>query len=191
MLLLCAAGSVALHSMLLLMQFTPPASPGALTASRDQGSAWPDLQLRLQTLAQTVDAGVAVASPAQAPAAEAEPVAAAAPQEEMAPGQDEREAFIPRPLLSVAPSATSEIVLEAPAGFNAERYFGILSLFIDELGRVRYIAADAPLLPPVLEQLARDAFMAAQFSPGQIDGQPVKSRQRVEVVFDGRPPSVH
>jgi periplasmic protein TonB len=100
----------------------------------------------------------------------------------------ERDSFVPRPLLSMPPRAVVPVVVSAPeADIPAGRHSGILSLFIDELGRVRHISADEPLLPPALEQAAREAFMSAQFSPGQVDGVAVRSRQRVEVVFDNTP----
>ncbi len=96
--------------------------------------------------------------------------------------------YIPRSLLSVPPSALVPIVLAMPEGdFAAERYAGVLSLFIDEEGHVKHVAAEGVTLPPTFEQVAREAFMAAPFVPGQIEGRAVKSRQRVEVVFDNRP----
>ena len=51
-------------------------------------------------------------------------------------------------------------------------------------GQVRHVAPDDILLPPALEQRAREAFMAGRFSPGRVDGQVTKSRMRVEVVFE-------
>ncbi|WP_196305726.1 energy transducer TonB [Variovorax paradoxus] len=98
--------------------------------------------------------------------------------------------YIPRSLLSAPPSALMPIVLDAPEGaFAAGRYVGVLSIFIDEEGRVRHVdvAEEGSTLPPPFEQVAREAFSAALFSPGQMDGRTVKSRQRVEVVFDNTP----
>ncbi|MBT2300810.1 energy transducer TonB [Variovorax paradoxus] len=95
---------------------------------------------------------------------------------------------MPRPLLSVPPIAQTPVMIAAPPGESGiGRHVGILSLFIDEEGRVQHIAANEPLLPPTFEQAARDAFMSAQFAPGQVDGRVVKSRVRVEVVFDNTP----
>ena len=96
--------------------------------------------------------------------------------------------YVPRPLLSVAPVAQAPVTLIAPPGdTRMARHVGILSLFIDEEGRVQHIAANEPVLPPAFEQAAREAFMAARFTPGEVDGLPVKSRVRVEVVFDSTP----
>ncbi|MDM0035966.1 energy transducer TonB [Variovorax sp. J22P271] len=100
-------------------------------------------------------------------------------------GDDE---YVPRPLLSVPPVAQSLVIIAAPEGLaDLDRHVGILSLFIDEDGRVHHVSADEAALPPAFEQAAREAFMAARFSPGQIDGRLVKSRVRVEVVFDSIP----
>ncbi len=96
--------------------------------------------------------------------------------------------YVPRPLLTVPPVAQAPVLIGEPTGATQTgRYVGILSLFIDEEGRVQYVAADEPALPPLYEQAARDAFIAARFSPGQVDGRAVKSRVRVEVVFDSTP----
>jgi hypothetical protein len=96
--------------------------------------------------------------------------------------------YIPRPLLSVGPAATVPVLIDTPIGnFGVARQMGILSLFIDEEGAVQHVAGSEPLLPALLEQAAREAFMAARFTPGEVDGRPVKSRIRVEVVFDNTP----
>jgi periplasmic protein TonB len=96
--------------------------------------------------------------------------------------------YIPRPLLTVPPSSLASIVLDVPEGtFAGERYAGVLSLFIDEEGQVKHVAADGTTLPPEFEQVAREAFMASPFLAGQLEGRSVKSRLRVEVVFDSRP----
>lgn len=99
--------------------------------------------------------------------------------------RSEFDAYLPRQLLSEPPEAQTEIVIESPPEENFPgRRIGVLTLFIDEEGQVRHVAPDDILLPPELEQLARDAFMAGRFSPGRINGQPTKSRMRVEVVFE-------
>jgi protein TonB len=96
--------------------------------------------------------------------------------------------YVPRPLLSVPPVAREPPVFAPPPGEMLRgRYVGILSLFIDDHGQVQRIVVDEAGLPEVLEQAAREAFMAAQFTPGEIDGTAVKSRVRVEVIFDDAP----
>ena len=96
--------------------------------------------------------------------------------------------YVPRPLLTVPPVARTPVIFAAPEGeMFRGRHVGVLSLFIDEHGQVQRIEADAASLPEAFEQAAREAFMAAQFAPGEIDGAAVKSRVRVEVIFDDTP----
>lgn len=105
-----------------------------------------------------------------------------------APGptdQDGKSAYVPRPLLSMAPIPQGPVIIEPPVGETiASRHVGILSLFIDEEGRVHHIVPNEPRLPPMFERAAYDAFMAVRYTPGRLDGAPVKARIRVEVVFD-------
>jgi len=102
----------------------------------------------------------------------------------------ETDSYIPRNQLSTPPVPKTTIVLEPPLGeLTNDRLVGILSLFIDEQGRVQRVDAEEPTLPPAFEQAAREAFMAAEFSSGKVDGLAVKSRMRVEVVFESMSPS--
>ena len=93
--------------------------------------------------------------------------------------------FYPRTALDVGPYPMGSIVIDYPP-FKSDRksYASVLWLFIDEGGKVVRTKIDGPSLPAPLEQAARDAFMGATFSPGHVDGLPVRSRIRVEVVFD-------
>ncbi|MBI5927513.1 MAG: hypothetical protein HY836_18155 [Aquabacterium sp.] len=96
--------------------------------------------------------------------------------------------YIPRPQLSVAPIPRVPILIAPPEGDKEPaRRVVVLSLYIDESGHVRHIEADDNDMPPAYVQAARAAFMTATFSPGQLEGQQVKSRTRVEVVFDNTP----
>jgi hypothetical protein len=104
--------------------------------------------------------------------------------------------YVPRPLLAIAPEAAAPVVIDAPqpasgasTGQLIGRYTGVLALYIDEQGIVRGIEEEPPALPEAMARAARAAFMNARFSPGQMDGHPVKSRIRVEVVFDDSPES--
>jgi len=124
----------------------------------------------------------AAASAAKAPPPR--PAASAVP-DPWTPGNPARGAYLPRPLLSIAPKIQTEVVIATPPGADdGARHVGVLSLFIDEQGRVRHIDPDDPALPPVLEEAAREAFMGARFLPGQVDGRAVKSRVNVEVAFE-------
>jgi protein TonB len=135
----------------------------------------------------------AKANPASAPAVHGE-AAVAAPTGEVSSAASgavsvsaasAETGYVPRPLLTIAPVAKAPVDIVMPSGVvEVGRRVGVLVLYIDEQGRVRRIEAEPPLLPPAMERAAREAFAAARFSPGQVDGQVVKSRIRVEVTFD-------
>jgi protein TonB len=211
---LCIVASLAAHLMALNMRIPREAPKQAVHPSA--GSAR-TMQARLVSgVRPTAFEGEAAAMPetaamgrsiADAPAQPAPPateraraselggtattesVAAPSPSIASPDAASELDEYVPRPLLSMAPFARAPVVIAPPPDETAiGRHQGILSLFIDEEGRVQHIAADkdAPL-PPAFEQAAREAFLAAQFAPGQIDGRAVKSRVRVEVVFDNTP----
>lgn len=96
--------------------------------------------------------------------------------------------YIPRPQLSIPPIAQAPLILGTPEGpFEPQRITGILSLYIDENGQVHHVSAHGERMPAAFEEVARQAFMAMTFRPGQLNGQPVKSRIRIEVVFDNTP----
>ncbi len=92
-------------------------------------------------------------------------------------------------MLSVAPVPVSVVVIPFPEVEGpAERYVTRLLLFIDEFGKVVRVRVDGPSLPQALEEAARNAFLNARFSPGQVDGLAVRSRIRVEVTFEAANP---
>lgn len=96
--------------------------------------------------------------------------------------------YVPRPQLSTAPRPSTPVVVPFPAEVTSPgRYAAILALFIDETGVVRRVRVDGPSLPKPMEDAARDSFLQAHFSPGEVDGRQVKSLIRVEVVFDNTP----
>ncbi|MBL8350581.1 MAG: energy transducer TonB [Burkholderiaceae bacterium] len=99
------------------------------------------------------------------------------------------EAYVPRPQLTQAPSPREAILLDYPAdGPAAGRFVAMLTLYIDEQGWVRRADVDRDeALPEVLRQAARAAFGRQRYSPGQVDGQPVRSRIRIEVVYESQP----
>jgi hypothetical protein len=93
--------------------------------------------------------------------------------------------YLPRNLLSVAPAAQTSIVIPYPPEVaGTGRYAGIFALFIDELGEVRGVRMEDQRLPPAMENAVKQIFMQTRFSAGQRDGRDVKSRIRVEIVFD-------
>ncbi len=101
------------------------------------------------------------------------------------PAVDADDSYLPRSMLSVAPSPTGPVVIDYPA-FDGEqaRYVSELSLFIDTSGRVLRVRVEGKALPQALEEAARSAFLGARFQPGQQEGRAVRSRIRVEVSFD-------
>ncbi|WP_369645650.1 hypothetical protein [Variovorax sp. V118] len=111
--------------------------------------------------------------------------------QEAATRPEELDGYVPRPLLTQAPVPRAPIEIHPPnseRGASAPKYAGVLSLFIDEDGEVRHILADEPPLPYEFEQAVRNAFSVARFIPGMRDGRIVKSRLKVEVVFDAIAP---
>lgn len=103
-------------------------------------------------------------------------------------GQGTGDDYIPRPQLSAPPRPAAAVVIPFPKDItHRARYTAILALFIDETGVVRRVRVDTPALPGPLEDAARETFLQAHFSPGEINGQHVKSLIRVEVVFDNTP----
>ncbi len=105
------------------------------------------------------------------------------------PGVDRDDDYYPRAMLTLAPSPFEAILIDYPAIENDQgHYSSELTLFIDETGRVLRVRVEGAALPRALEEAARNAFIDARFRAGEAEGLAVKSRIRVEVVFDNRPP---
>ena len=156
-----------------------PASAASMAASEP-------LAVASSSLSEAASSTIAAAS-AQG---EADATAAAGAVGEV--GAAPADGYVPRPQLSIAPEPAIPVVIATPpatagTGRFIGRYSGVLVLYIDEQGRVRRIEAEPPVLPEAMERAAREAFLGARFSPGQVDGHVVKSRIRVEVVFDDGP----
>jgi hypothetical protein len=102
-----------------------------------------------------------------------------------APGAMGDEEFFPRDALDVGPFPTAPVLIDYPTtGAMTGTHAGILSLFIDEVGKVVRVRVDTQALAPAMQDAARSAFMDATFAPGMVDGLPVRSKIRVEVVFE-------
>jgi TonB family protein len=91
--------------------------------------------------------------------------------------------YLARRELDQAPAAQAAIDLPFPAAAPPGSYRAVLTLFIDASGQVQRVRSEGSGLPPSLEDAARQAFLAARFEPGVKDGQPVRSRIRVEVEY--------
>ena len=190
---LCVAASLAAHALLLTVVGKPKpmapsvGHPGSASAAvkaaltSPAGRSLPAAMKPRALPAEPLPAATATAEQASNPES-------AGPSSSTLPGNDGQDEFIPRPLLTAPPVAQAPVILVAPPGeTQIARHVAILALYIDEQGQVRRVSASDPPLPPALEQAAREAFLAARFAPGQIDGRAVKSRIRVEVVFDNTP----
>jgi hypothetical protein len=96
--------------------------------------------------------------------------------------------YLPRSALSVGPRPQLPVLIDYPPFVgDAERYVCEFEIFIDDNGGVVRVVADDPSLPSILAQAVRDAFLLARFTPGEVDGLAVRSRMRIEVVFESRP----
>lgn len=111
------------------------------------------------------------------------------PQMEALPSLER--SYLPRELLSRGPLAQGVILLQWPPQAPLSGSFrGQLRLFIDEQGVVRRVEAADDGLPDMLFEAARLAFQDARFSPGELQGQAVRSVIRVEVSFENGPLNV-
>ena len=100
--------------------------------------------------------------------------------------------YLSRSQLDQPPAAQSDIALPFPDTAPLGSYRAVLTLFIDPTGQVQRVrtesaegteSTEGASLPPSLDNAARQAFLAARFTPGVKDGQPVRSRIRVEVLY--------
>lgn len=99
--------------------------------------------------------------------------------------------YVPRGLLTRSPVAESSVLLSWPAQAPWRGSFtGVLRLYIDEQGTVRRVEPADEGLPEVLFEAARLAFQDTRFSPGELQGQAVRSVIRVEVSFENGPLNV-
>ena len=210
---ICASLSIVAHA--LAVTLLPPMEPATRAKPRAAGaySAWqtrmrqagvqPSTVTPSQRSAATV---IAQAMPSAAPQTQEpeQPLATPTPTEESAQppaqsGTDETDTgangnlqglteYIPRPQLSLPPVPQTPAIITPPSGnYPVERITGILSLYIDETGKVHHIVSSGAPMPPEFEEAAKQTFMALPFRPGILDGIPVKSRIRIEVVFDNSP----
>ena len=104
-----------------------------------------------------------------------------------APADDED--YVDPRRLTVRPSPVGDVVLpELPASDLKTALKAVMTLFIDDTGRVVRIRVESSNLPVDAEVAIRQVFMQAPFRPGAIDGRAVKSRMRIEVGFDAAAP---
>lgn len=98
------------------------------------------------------------------------------------------EGFITKERLSVSAQPLTDIQIPWPPGLPVMGVTSaVFTIFIDELGIVRDVVPDGHTLSPVMEAVARDAFLAAAFRPALLNGRAVKSIKRIEVEFEFLP----
>ncbi len=96
------------------------------------------------------------------------------------------EGYLPRQGLTRAPMARSLVQISYPEGVpDGQVHKARVALYIDETGTVRRVKViNGNDLPAPMEEAVRLSFMQASFTPGELDGQVVKSRIQIEVEFD-------
>lgn len=193
-LLACAALSVLAHVGLMACigqagevgrqarRVPAPAALSARLAPPDVGPMPAATEAPPELPAAAPGVGLEAPSPLPQQPVAAVPPAAASPQ----PAAFDEDDYIPRPRLSVPPAALQPVLLAWPTenAPPAGRYTAVLSLFIDEQGRVQRIRFDDEALPPALREQAQAAFAGMRYTPGQLGGRVVKSRIRLEVSFE-------
>ena len=186
------ASALAGHALVLSAALDPGSA-----AVAQRGSNGPAMQVR-QVPAEVPPPPASTTAPVEAaePAVVLEPPAhGVAPIEpltapERTPRGDLRGFdYVPRELLSTPPTPVEDIEVPFPDSIGGSDFKLSLqlSLFIDETGQVQRVRVDGPPLAPDLESAARQAFVRARFTPGQVDGRAVRSLIRVEVTFESRP----
>lgn len=200
----CAGLSLGLHlALAIAWQPQPARAAAALNPARPPSPLQTRLVVLLPTSAvpaATVAPAAAMAStdlppagdPPEAATAEINAVAAGSaadtaiehdPVSVAAAGWDD---YLPRSLLSITPSPREAIALDYPAdGPVVGRFLLTLTLYIDETGAVRRVdvASDEPV-PDALRQAAQAAFAGRRFSPGELASGVVKSRIRIEALYE-------
>lgn len=189
----CVGLSVAMHLALLAgwsstdlrRNAAPAPHPAAAVAARLVPQQVPMVAPSPQPRAVTSAVPVPLAASTPAALAPVAYGAGPAPADDVPGLAGAFDVYIPRPQLTVAPQPRSEIVLGYPAdGPDIGQFAAVITLFIDEEGWVRHVRVEGDELPQSLVHAARATFSGARFSPGQVDGQPVKSRIRVEAVYE-------
>jgi hypothetical protein len=89
-----------------------------------------------------------------------------------------------RPYLSVAPSERTDVIVERPRLGGISPVVLHLTLYIDETGKVRRVRNDTPGIQREYVDAATRAFSVAEFRPGEIGGQAVRSLLQMDVTFD-------
>lgn len=141
---------------------------------------------------QSVSEGAELRSP-EHPAAATVAVIAASPSPlpilpPSLPHGFDRDAYLPGSRLDLRPIPNQAIVVgvENMPGFDMDKGQAIMVLFIGAEGTVDHVDIDSTDMPPDVTVSLADIFRAASMSPGWKDGQPAKSRMKIQVDFERR-----
>lgn len=93
-------------------------------------------------------------------------------------------AYVDDSLLTARPSVSGNIQILFPPDAPEGLFQATLKIYIDEDGSVQQVDVEAINLPEPLANAAIAAFKAARFAAGEVNGTPVKSTSRIEVVFN-------
>jgi hypothetical protein len=93
--------------------------------------------------------------------------------------------YIPSSRLTRSPRPTAPVDLSFPRHWSSlGRYRAHFALYVDEQGVVQRVERVEGDFPPPLETVVRQTFMGVLFTPGELDGRPVRARMTIEVTFD-------
>ena len=209
LLAVCVTGSVALH-LGLGMQLSEAAL--ATSARPPAATAQPPRLQRITVVTYTPSAARDTPAPAHSPVRTVTghtaprppdlaaatlpdldtlpPTSAGVPQDAADTAADSD--YLPRDRLTRGPVPQQSIDLVYPDLAPIGQFRTVITLFIDDQGvvqRVRFDEADETGLPPILEEATRQTFLRSPFTPGEIDGQPIRSRLRIEVAYTAETPT--
>lgn len=92
--------------------------------------------------------------------------------------------YVDASLLTIRPRVVGDLLLLYPPSAPSGTFKAQVTILIDEQGRVEQVLLADDALPPELANSAISAFKAARFTPGEVDGTPVRSSVQIEVEFD-------
>lgn len=122
------------------------------------------------------------------PQNEMDAIEPSAPQAPSAPEASASHTYVNAADLTTKPRAMTEVFLSFPPNAPGGLYKLTLVIHIDEHGLVDHINVSDTDLPHVFADTAINAFSQIQFTPGQVDGNPVKTSLTIEVTFDSEVP---
>lgn len=81
----------------------------------------------------------------------------------------------------VARDVPADLILIVP---DVPAQAATLQILINEYGEIDQVIVEDSLLPEVAQKTVVDAFVKARFHPGEINGVPVKSQLRIEIMLE-------